>query len=290
MVTGDSPSATLDLVRTEGFEEVLHVENETGNRGGGRGLASVVAKRGAVAALVCAAVIALVSSGAWDGLWELFSERDIIRRFVEDAGLLAPAAYVLLLLLQAVFAPLPAPAVAVAGGYVFGITEGFFLTWAGALLGGAACFGLSRTLGRRFVSQSGRMEKIDAYAKKHGAFAVFVLRLVPLISFDAVSYVAGLSGIPFRKFLLATALGMAPGTFVFVYLGGASPGPVAYGALIALAVLGTAAYACFGRGPRPPKEGRPSFLAGILEAAPPKPPVKPNPKAVHGTAPVSWRR
>lgn len=136
MVTGDSPSATLDLVRTEGFEEVLHVENETGNRGGGRGLASVVAKRGAVAALVCAAVIALVSSGAWDGLWELFSERDIIRRFVEDAGLLAPAAYVLLLLLQAVFAPLPAPAVAVAGGYVFGITEGFFLTWAGALLGG----------------------------------------------------------------------------------------------------------------------------------------------------------
>ncbi len=67
------------------------------------------------------------------------------------------------------------------------------------------------------------------------------------VGVDAISYAAGLTRIPFWKFLLATALGMAPGTFVFVYLGGASPGPGFYGALGGLAVLAIAAYAYYKR-------------------------------------------
>jgi len=76
---------------------------------------------------------------------------------------------------------------------------------------------------------------------------VFVLRLIPVVSFDVISYAAGLTRIPFWKFLLATALGMAPGTFAFVYLGGASPGPGLYAALGGLAVLAIAAYAYYRR-------------------------------------------
>jgi hypothetical protein len=45
-----------------------------------------------------------------------------------------------------------------------------------------------------------------------------------IFSFDATSYAAGLSSMCFGKFCLAAALGMAPGIFAFVYLGGASPG------------------------------------------------------------------
>jgi uncharacterized membrane protein YdjX (TVP38/TMEM64 family) len=86
------------------------------------------------------------------------------------------------------------------------------------------------------------MRRLDPYLEEHGTLAVFVLRLIPLVSFDAVSYAVGLSGLSFWKFLLATALGMIPGTFVFVYLGGASPGPGLYVALGALAALGAAAY------------------------------------------------
>ncbi len=81
--------------------------------------------------------------------------------------------------------------------------------------------------------------------EEHGAIIILVLRLIPLISFDAISYAAGLSSISFPKFLLATALGMTPGTFLFVYLGGASLGPRLYAALGALAVLGVAAYLYF---------------------------------------------
>ncbi|MDP9439101.1 MAG: TVP38/TMEM64 family protein, partial [Actinomycetota bacterium] len=165
----------------------------------------------------------------------------------EGFGPLAPAVFVLLLVAQAVLAPLPAPALAAAGGYVFGAFWGFVLTWLGALLGGVLCFALSRALGRGFVARSARLEGLDRRVEEHGTVIVFVLRLIPVVSFDAISYAAGLTRIPFWRFLLATALGMAPGTFVFVYLGGASPGPGLYAALGGLAVLAVAAYAYYRR-------------------------------------------
>lgn len=206
--------------------------------------ARILAVRGLVAAVVVG-VVALVLwwTGAGTWLWELFSDRERIQRVVRGAGPLAPVVYVSLLVLQAVVAPLPAPVVAAAGGYCFGLWEGFLLTWLGALLGGVGCFWLSRAFGRgAVVATEPLSERLDRYAEAHGALLIFVLRLIPLISFDAISYGAGLSGIPFWKFVLATALGMAPGTFVFVYLGGASPGWGVWAALVVLAALAIVAY------------------------------------------------
>jgi uncharacterized membrane protein YdjX (TVP38/TMEM64 family) len=207
---------------------------------------------GPVKWLLVAAVVVTAGLVLWwasGGLlwWEVFSDRERLRGIVGSAGSWAPAVFVLLLIVQAVLAPLPAPAVATVGGYLFGTLEGFFLTWFGALVGGVLCFVLSRALGRRFVERNTRLKELDYYVEEHGAIAIFILRLIPLVSFDAVSYAAGLTGIYFRKFLVATALGMAPGTFVFVYLGEASPGPGTYAALGGLAVLAGAAYVYYHR-------------------------------------------
>ena len=202
-----------------------------------RGLVGV-----AIATIVA---LALLFTGEDDALWRFFSDRERIQQTIDGSGALGPALFLLLLVLQAVIAPLPAPALAMAGGYSFGTFKGFLLTWLGALMGGMVCFGLSRLFGRGFVSESVRIGKLDRYVEEHGALVVFVLRLIPLISFDAISYGAGLSSLSFFKFLLATALGMAPGTFVFVYLGGASPGLGVWVALVALAVLAVVAYLYF---------------------------------------------
>ena len=179
--------------------------------------------------------------------WELFTDRERLQEAVRSTGSLAPAVFVLLLVVQAVLAPLPAPALAAAGGYLFGTAEGFILTWLGALFGGVLCFVLSRILGRRFVERSTRLKGLDRYVEEHGAIVVFIFRLIPLISFDVISYAAGLTSLSFWRFLGATALGMAPGTFVFVYLGGASPGPGLYAALGGLAALAVAAYVYYRR-------------------------------------------
>jgi uncharacterized membrane protein YdjX (TVP38/TMEM64 family) len=199
------------------------------------------------AAVVAAAGLFLWWASGGQLWWELFSDRERLRQTVSSAGTLAPAVFVLLLVVQAVLAPLPAPAVATAGGYLFGTLQGFVLTWLGALVGGVLCFVLSRSLGRGFVERSTRLKGFDEYVREHGAVAIFILRLIPLISFDAISYAAGLTGISFWRFLIATALGMAPGTFVFVYLGSTKLGPGVYAALGGLAVLAVAAYIYYHR-------------------------------------------
>lgn len=208
----------------------------------------VLIVRGAVGvAVVVGAALALWLTGEGENIWRFFSDRERIQQAVDGTGILAPVVYLLLLVLQAVVAPLPAPALAMAGGYIFGTFKGFLLTWLGALLGGVACFGLSRLFGRGFVAESSSMGRLDRYVEEHGALVVFILRLIPLVSFDAISYAAGLSSLSFAKFFLATALGMAPGTFVFVYLGGASAGPGVWAALIGLAILSVVAYLYFRR-------------------------------------------
>ncbi|MDP9479831.1 MAG: VTT domain-containing protein, partial [Actinomycetota bacterium] len=116
------------------------------------------------------------------------------------------------------------------------------LTWLGALLGGVISFWISRWLGRDFVAGTERMQRLDRYVDQHGTITIFVLRLLPLVSFDVISYAAGLSSIPFWKFFLASALGMVPGTLAFVYLGGASSSTGFALALIGLSVLAIVAY------------------------------------------------
>lgn len=199
--------------------------------------------RGLVGVVVAAAgVVVLWLTGSGEFLWTLFSERERIQRVVDDAGLLAPVVYVVFLVVQAVLAPLPAPALAMGAGYSFGIYEGFLLTWFGALLGGVISFWISRWLGRDFVAGSERMQRLDRYVDQHGTITIFILRLLPLVSFDVISYAAGLSSISFWRFFVATALGMLPGTLAFVYLGGASSSTGFALALIGLSVLAAAAY------------------------------------------------
>lgn len=161
-----------------------------------------------LAGAVAVGVLTLVLwwTGEGSRMSDLFSDHEHLQRVLNRSGALGPLVYVGLVVLQAVVAPLPAPVLAVAGGYCFGPFEGFLLTWLGALLGGVGCFGISRVFGRQFVRGNRRAERFDSYMEAHGAVLVFVLRLIPLVSFDAISYGAGLSGIRFRSFLLATAL------------------------------------------------------------------------------------
>ncbi len=205
--------------------------------------ARTLASRALVGVVLVVVVFLLLWLTGWgEDLWGLFSEREHLQRAVDDAGLLAPVVYVAFLVLQAVLAPLPAPALAMGAGYSFGIYQGFLLTWFGALLGGVISFWIARWLGRDLVAGTERMQRLDRYVDQHGAITIFVLRLLPLVSFDVISYAAGLSSISFWRFLLATALGMLPGTLAFVYLGGASSTTGFALALVGLSILGTAAY------------------------------------------------
>jgi uncharacterized membrane protein YdjX (TVP38/TMEM64 family) len=136
-------------------------------------------------------------------------------------GVWAPIASLFLMVLQAVAAPIPAIFVAFANGLAFGVVGGGILTTAGQTLAAALCFGISRALGRGPVEAlAGRFGLVatDTWFSRWGARGVLLLRLVPGVSFDVISYGAGLTSIRFGPFLLATAIGVAPQAFLYAYL------------------------------------------------------------------------
>ncbi len=108
----------------------------------------------------------------------------------------------------------------------FGAFWGGMLSLVSATAAAALSFGLARALGRTavqgLVGKAG-LESADRWFARHGVYAVLVARLVPLVSFDVISYAAGLTKMGFWGFLGATVLGMAPATFLYSYLGEQAP-------------------------------------------------------------------
>ncbi len=133
-----------------------------------------------------------------------------------------PLAVVVLLAFAVVVSPIPSGPIAMAAGALYGPVEGGALTAVGALLGAMIAFGLSRNLGYRplCVSNLALAKWITRPRTQFRlALAVLISRLIPFISFDAVSYIAGLTAIRMRNFAIATTVGILPASFAFAALG-----------------------------------------------------------------------
>jgi uncharacterized membrane protein YdjX (TVP38/TMEM64 family) len=126
-----------------------------------------------------------------------------------------------LMVAQAIIAPLPMNVVTITNALVFGPLLGSVLSWFSAVLGASLCFLLSKTFGKPFAQKVvGRsMEKAEVFFRTYGLHAMFLVRIMPLIPFDAVSYGAPLVGVPFPRFLAATAIGIIPSMLIYSYLG-----------------------------------------------------------------------
>ena len=149
-----------------------------------------------------------------------------LRAYILSFGIWAPIASALLMILQALAAPLPAFVLAVVNGLAFGLLGGTLLTIGSATLAAGLSFGVARGLGRAPVEAligERLLARADRFFARWGTRAVLIARLIPLVSFDVVSYAAGLTRMRLWPFLLATLLGMAPATFAYTYLGSRTP-------------------------------------------------------------------
>ncbi len=149
-----------------------------------------------------------------------------LRDYILSYGAWAPVVSAGLMVLQALLAFLPSFILAFANGLAFGVFWGGMLSLSSAALAAAISFGIAHALGRAPVeAMIGKrsLGSADKWFVRYGAYAVFIARLIPIVSFDAISYAAGLTRMSFFKFLLATVVGMTPATFVYSYLGEQAP-------------------------------------------------------------------
>jgi uncharacterized membrane protein YdjX (TVP38/TMEM64 family) len=145
---------------------------------------------------------------------------DKIRSFILSFGWWAPLFYIFLYTVRPLFL-FPAVLLTLSGGLAFGPWWGTLYDLIGASLGAYLAFGLSRKLGRETIQRwlGNRLRMLDDRAGENGFRTILLLRLIPLLPFDAVNYGAGLSKIRFRDYAPATMLGIIPGAFAYNSLG-----------------------------------------------------------------------
>lgn len=147
----------------------------------------------------------------------------VVRDFINEYGTYAMLVSAALMVFQSVAAPLPAFLITFANANLFGWWQGAILSWSSAMLGALVCFYISRVLGRdvveRLTSKVG-LESVDNFFEKYGRQSILIARLLPFMSFDLVSYAAGLTSMGFLSFFIATGIGQLPATIVYSYVGG----------------------------------------------------------------------
>jgi len=145
-----------------------------------------------------------------------------LRETIDGLGAAGPLAVVGLMALAIVVSPLPSAPVALAAGAAYGHTWGTVYILVGAELGALLAFGLARLLGRDALQRwlGHRLPRTRLASQGSLMTIVLVSRLLPFVSFDVVSYAAGLTSLAAWRFALATLVGILPTSFLLAHFGG----------------------------------------------------------------------
>jgi len=169
--------------------------------------------KGLIAAVIILAIIWLSRS-----VFEV--DANSIRNWISSFGLWAPLIYIVVYTVRPLIF-FPASVLSIAGGLAFGAWMGTIYTIIGATLGALLSFYVASTLGKSLVKKqwSGNAAKIQSQMEQNGFLYVLLFRLIPVINFDVISYLAAIAKVRFSSFALATVIGIIPGTFAYNFLG-----------------------------------------------------------------------
>lgn len=137
-------------------------------------------------------------------------------------GLLGPLAVIGLMTLAVVISPIPSAPIALASGLAYGHFWGTIYIVIGAEAGAIIAFFIARSLGYEAMRiRFGDRLSVGLLGSQNALTGiVMALRLIPFMSFDIVSYAAGLTPLKPWRFALATLVGEIPVSFALAYFGG----------------------------------------------------------------------
>lgn len=166
-------------------------------------------------------------------------DRETLDGLVDAAGAAGPLVIIGLMTVAVVASPIPSAPIAMAAGAAYGNFWGSLWVIIGAETGALIAFGLARGLGKAVLERwfGDRIEQGLMGSQNALTAAVFASRLMPFVSFDLISYAAGLSPLRFWRFALATLAGIAPASFLLAHFGTSAASGEA-GAVTWVAALG----------------------------------------------------
>lgn len=134
----------------------------------------------------------------------------------------APVIFIILQILQVLFAPFPGEATGFIGGFLFGTAKGFLYSSFGLTAGSWINFSIGRFMGTRYVRKlipEGQLDRLDKMVRRQGAIVLFVLFVIPGFPKDYLCLFLGLSTLPLKIFLILAGIGRMPGTLMLSFQG-----------------------------------------------------------------------
>ncbi|MEO7273935.1 MAG: TVP38/TMEM64 family protein [Vicinamibacterales bacterium] len=142
--------------------------------------------------------------------------------WIRSAGATGVAAYAAVYIVFTVLL-IPGSLLTAGAGLAYGPWLGLLLVSPVSVAAATLSFVLGRTVARGWIAKriaaDPRFRAVDAAIGQRGFKIVLLLRLSPLFPFNVLNYALGLTDVRLRDFILASFIGMLPGTFLYVYLG-----------------------------------------------------------------------
>jgi uncharacterized membrane protein YdjX (TVP38/TMEM64 family) len=155
-------------------------------------------------------------------LEDLTANGNKAREVILSFGFMAPLLFMILQILQVLFAPVPGEATGILGGYLFGAWPSFIYSSIGLAAGSIIAFGIGHLFADTFrdrFSKTKLYRKFNHLVFKGDFFIPFILFLFPGFPKDSLSYLLGVSTMPFKVFIFIATIARMPGTLVLSFEG-----------------------------------------------------------------------
>ena len=182
-------------------------------------------------ALVTAVLLALLAIVIWlvaaDApiirfIVRLYQDKKFLKETVRSWGWMAPLVFIAIQALQVIISPIPGEITGPVGGALFGTWLGLFYSTIGLTVGTLFCFWVGRKWGEPLVRpwlSEHHWNQMNFVLEAEGAIICFILYLIPGFPKDILSYLFGISPMPFWLFAVVSTVARIPGTWVSSYFG-----------------------------------------------------------------------
>ncbi len=186
----------------------------TSSKDNGRHITTVI---GSIIILIV--IVALVAAAKLFDLRQAF--RDTLA-WIADLGSLGPLMFIALYIVVCVLL-LPGSIPTLGAGVVFGVVKGSIAVSIGSTVGATCAFLIGRHLARNWVSgkiaDNAKFKAIDEAVGREGWKIVLLTRLSPIFPFNLLNYAFGVTRVRLKHYVVASWIGMMPGTIMYVYIG-----------------------------------------------------------------------
>ena len=155
-------------------------------------------------------------------LVRMYSDKHYLKSLVASWGWMAPPVFIVIQALQVVISPFPGEITGPVGGALFGTLWGVVYSTIGLTAGTLICFGIGRKWGEPLVRpwlSEHHWNRMNFILEAEGVILCFILYLIPGFPKDILSYLFGISPLPFWPFAIASTVARIPGTLISSYFG-----------------------------------------------------------------------